>query len=197
MVTRRTSKAVIVVGLLFVASCGTASVTETGSTIESRKSETTGVTSSSEPSTTATTPAQNPATTEPTRVDTPTTTASSSQDGVFFPKLKGPQKGSMTTTGRGQLILSDKGCLRLKAGKGTSLLIWPSDYSLDTKGSRVRILNGNRRIVAEVGNYVEVGGGELPSLQLEAIPESLRQKLPGRCSPPYHAVGDEVNVLQE
>ncbi len=103
----------------------------------------------------------------------------------------------MTTMGSGQLILSDNGCLRLKAGEYTSLLIWPPNYSLNTEGNHVRVINENGQVAAEVGDEIQVGGGELSSLQVEAIPESLRQQLPERCPPPYHAVGDEVTVLQK
>lgn len=103
----------------------------------------------------------------------------------------------MTTTQRGRLILTDNGCLRLKTVEDhpAFLLIWPPDYSLNTEGDLVRVLNEKGQLAAEVGDYVEVGGGST-SLDVVPIPESLRQKLPERCAPPYHAVGDEVQVLQ-
>ena len=107
----------------------------------------------------------------------------------------------MQTTGLGRLILTDNGCLRLGDSEGRGryapMLIWPPDYSLITEGNNVRIINENGQVAAEVGDYIQVGGGGLSSLQVDAIPESLRQKLPERCSPPYHLVGFEVEVVRE
>lgn len=105
----------------------------------------------------------------------------------------------MAARDAGKLIVTDDGCLRLNypGPHLGSLLIWPPDYSLDTEGNHVRIINENGQVAAEVGDYVEVGGGGLTSLNVELIPETLRQKLPERCRPPYHAVGFEVNVLRE
>lgn len=104
----------------------------------------------------------------------------------------------MSTRGRGQLALTANGCLRLRTveGRRGSLLIWPPDYSLNIEGNRIRILNEKGQVAAVVGDYVEVGGGGLSSLNVEMIPESLRKKIPERCSPPYHAVGERVQVVQ-
>lgn len=65
--------------------------------------------------------------------------------------------------GSGQLILTDNGCLRLKAGEYTSLLIWPPNYSLNTEGNHVRVINENGQVAAEVGDEIQVGGGALVS----------------------------------
>lgn len=192
-------KVIPAVMLLFAISCGTTSNTETVSTTESHETGTTEVTPSSEPPATMAS-TQNGETTEPTSASTTSkTTASYSENGIFFPKQKSPRGAVMSTRGRGQLVLSDKGCLRLKTveGRRGSLLIWPPDYSLNTQGNRVRILNKSGQVAAMVGDYVEVGGGGLSSLNVEMIPEDLRQELPERCSPPYHAVGEEVRVVQE
>lgn len=104
----------------------------------------------------------------------------------------------MQARGTGELIVTNDRCLRLSfPGKQRGeLLIWPPNYSLDARGNRIRVLNANGRVVAEVGDYIEVGGGEISTLELEGIPERLRQELPERCSPPYWLVGEEVNVLQ-
>ena len=207
---RVTSKAILFAIVLFTASCSTASVTETGSTSEPQGSKAastnslskpsqTATTSSVEPSPTATTLAQNPATRGSARTTDPTTTTgSSSSNRIFFPTQKGPRNAIMTARGTGELIVTDGGCLRLSfpVKRGGDLLIWPPNYSLDTKGNRIRVLNANGRVMAEVGDYIEVGGGGLSSLEVDVIPESLRQELPERCPPPYFLVGVEVNVLQ-
>ena len=197
MATHRALKAVLTASLIFAVSCGPVSVTEAGPPTEPQKPDFTEVISSPEPAATTVDSTQNAATTEPTRMNTPATTKSYSQDSIFFPKQKGPQRGSMATVGSGRLILTGNGCLRLKTleGEPSALLIWPPDYSLNAEGNRVRVLNANGQVVAEVGNYVKVGGGRLSSLNVEIIPESLRRKLPERCSPPYHAVGDKVSVV--
>lgn len=157
---RGASKVVLIVVLLFAASCGTTSSTETASTVESQKTETTEATLSSEPPATTMASTQNSETMESTRADTPTTTTSYSQDGIFFPKQKNPRGAVMSTRGRGQLVLTDNECLRLKTveGRRGSLLIWPPDYSLNTEGNRVRVINEKGQVAAVVGDYVEVGG---------------------------------------
>jgi hypothetical protein len=98
----------------------------------------------------------------------------------------------------GKLILTDNGCLRLKhlEGHRGDLPIWPPGYSLSVKGDLVSILDENGQLIAEVGDNLDMCGGNI-SLDVPAIPESLRQELPDRCPPPYFMVGDHVEVLQE
>lgn len=185
--------------VLFTAiACSATSTTETGATVEPQEFESTGTTSSTDTSKTATTSTQNHATTKTSRADTTATTSSFSQDGVFFPKQRGPQRGFPDARATGQLILTSNGCLRLKQFDDLrgDLPIWPPDYSLHTEGDHVRILDENGRFVAEVGDYLDMGGGII-SLDVTAIPESLRRELPERCPPPYFMVGDEVDVVQE
>lgn len=214
VITRRVLKTVLVLGLLFAASCGTASVTETASTAESQGTETTAtmetteVTASPEPPATSTTLPRKAETTESTKAYGPANTTSYSQDGIFFPKQKGPRRGVMEARGAGRLILTGNGCLRLGVGGDypSDLIVWPPGYSLNTEGNRVRIINENGRVAAEVGDEIVSGGGqivaaesrdELSSRDLAAIPDYLRPELPKRCPPPYRLAGSEVEVLSE
>lgn len=200
MIVPRTLQALLIIGLLSAVSCGTASVTETASTDESPEPKTTtGATSTSAPPSTSTTSPRKPAKAESTKADSPANTTASSQNEIFFPTQKDPQRDAATAMGSGQLILTNDGCLRLKAVEDypSRLLIWPPNYSLNTEGNRVRIMNENGQIAAEVGDEMRVSGGELWSLQVEAIPESSRQELSERCPPPYWLTGFEVDVVEE
>ena len=215
MIVTRTLQALLILGLLFSVSCGTGSVTETASTAESQGTKTTAATENTEvtappepPAATSTTSPQKPATTGSTKADSPANTTASSQGGIYFPTQKSQERGVMEARGAGRLILTDNGCLRLGSGGDypSDLIIWPPGYSLNIEGNRVRIINENGQVAAEVGDEIVSGGGqivaarsrdELSSRDLAAIPDYLQRELPERCPPPYRLAGSEVEVLSE
>lgn len=85
-------------------------------------------------------------------------------DTVFFPQ-PAPHAGPtviMAALGSGTLALKN-GCLWLKNGADTDLIIWPALYRLDTSGGRVAILDATGAKFAEVGGAITIGGGELTS----------------------------------
>lgn len=201
-------KVVLIVGLISSVSCGTTSVTDTASTAGSSETKNTAKTNSaSPPATTFTTSSRKAETNVSTKADDPASTTASSQDGIFFPTLEGPQRDVMEARATGRLILTGNGCLRLGAGGDypSSLLIWPPGYSLNAEGNRARIINENGQVAVEVGDEIVTGGGEivppassgeLSSRDLAAIPENLRPELPERCPPPYWVVGEGLDVLE-
>ena len=97
-----------------------------------------------------------------------------------------------TALGRGWLALDDN-CLRLKPfyffGKGV-LLIWPYGYSLETESKEIRILDNDGRVVARVGHWIKVGGGEVP---LEIVEKYIGKPLSDNCTGPYWLVSGVIN----
>lgn len=189
------SKMALIVILFASTACGAASVTESGSTRESQELQITNSTSLPETSTT-TIPSQSTTKMKTSRIEA--TTGSFVQDGIFFPVQKGPRTGAPDARAVGKLTLTDGRCLRLKELEGYrgDLLIWPPDYSLYTEGGFIRILDENDKVVAEVGDYLDMGGGII-SLDVASISKNLRQELPKHCPPPYFLVGFDLEVSRE
>ncbi|CAN5867646.1 hypothetical protein BH23ACT11_BH23ACT11_11780 [soil metagenome] len=94
----------------------------------------------------------------------------------------------------GQLVLDNDGCLRVDSKHSQKyVLIWTPGYTVKSEGPNIRILNEKNRVVAETGNKIRVGGGEIPGLSLDGIAflsERLQQELPRRCAGPYWLVGE-------
>ena len=62
----------------------------------------------------------------------------------------------------GKLVLSE-GCVSIGGGKGNpEVLIWPAGYYLNQVEDRVQILDYRGKVVARIGDWVEMGGGEAP-----------------------------------
>jgi len=109
---------------------------------------------------------------------------------LFFPQQKEAKPDFMTALLVGELTLAD-GCLRLNDIDGNSfLLIWPQGFSLRNEKNIIQVVDDTGQFVAQVGDNLEVGGGEMPG---EYISEYLSQPLPSGCSGPYWIVGNEIN----
>ena len=79
---------------------------------------------------------------------------------VFFPQVRGGLDGGPTAMAGGRLVVDEKGCLRLKSGKGaTQMPVWPASLRLETEDGRIRVKSSGGRTVAEVGKEVSMGGG--------------------------------------
>ena len=118
---------------------------------------------------------------------------------VFFPQHDAPlgtdDGGSYWA---GQLILDD-GCLRVEVppdvngSGGSSLLIWPSGYTLSAEDRVVRVADGNGRVAAHVGDHIRLSRATVS--YKEARDQSLIQGLPEDCAGPHFLVGDEVTAF--
>ncbi|MDD3819542.1 MAG: hypothetical protein PHG41_06910, partial [Actinomycetota bacterium] len=92
-----------------------------------------------------------------------------------------------------KLEMDDNGCLRAEG----YLLIWPYGYSLHTDGEEIQIINDKGQVVACVGGYIDIGGGEVALPEEEAkkhIEKNIiRQELPDGCNGPYWIVGEVIS----
>jgi len=104
---------------------------------------------------------------------------------VFMPQLKMRDVGFMDALISGELVVQD-GCLRVKAGDGSTLVIWQADYFLTDNDGILEILDETGAVVARVGEMVYMGGGEQPSVD----DTELRQPIPDQCGGPYWRMGD-------
>lgn len=89
----------------------------------------------------------------------------------------------------GKLVLKD-GCFRLAWPGSSELLIWPHGYTYRVSGSRIDILNENGAVVAHSGQFIKLGGGEVPSIQY-----LTGTRPPENCPGPYWLVGEVVGNL--
>ncbi len=88
--------------------------------------------------------------------------------------------------GKGKLVLDDQGCIRVNSDAGY-LLLWPEDFSVRGTGNSVQILDGQERVVARIGDQVEMSGG---AVDTHEWPHSKTVRdLPAECKGPYWMVG--------
>lgn len=107
----------------------------------------------------------------------------------FFPQQRDAPNVYMDALLAGELVLID-GCLRVNDSDGNSyLLVWPQGFSLRIESNVIQVIDDTDHIVAQVGDKLEVSGGEMPG---EYISEYLSQPLPSGCSGPYWIVGNEI-----
>jgi hypothetical protein len=73
----------------------------------------------------------------------------------------------MEALAHGNLVLTDN-CIRLEIDISLAnyLLVWPPDFNIRFENSVVEIVNGNGDIVASLGDYVQMSGGEIQLLSL-------------------------------
>ena len=118
---------------------------------------------------------------------------------VFFPQHGAPlgtdDGGSYWA---GQLILDD-GCLRVEVPpdvngpRGSSLLIWPSGYTLSAEDRVVRVADDNGRVAAHVGDHIRLSRATVS--YKEAQDQGLLRGMTEECAGPYFLVGDEVTAF--
>lgn len=99
-----------------------------------------------------------------------------------FPQARNPAGAEMMALARGRLEIVD-GCLRLRgpgAGEGV-LIVWPSSAVLEEVSGKIRVRDARLGTWAEVGDEIEMGGGNSPSVSVGL----LTAPIPNACRGPY------------
>jgi hypothetical protein len=105
----------------------------------------------------------------------------------YFPVQNEPEAIQMQVRIEGRLIL-DEGYLRLKPILHESyIIIWPYGYTVRLEDSTVQVIDADGQVVACVGDWIVLGGGETDSA--EAVERSIGQSLPSDCTGPYWIAG--------
>jgi hypothetical protein len=103
----------------------------------------------------------------------------------------------------GKLLLDREGCLRVDDPTFDQddpgyVPLWPPQYKPDVERGDVQILDGKGRVVARVGEGVDMGGGEIDIATLEEftfMDERLMRELSERCPGRYWLVSNgEVKI---
>ena len=98
----------------------------------------------------------------------------------------------------GQLVLHD-GCLGVEVPPdvngpgGTRLLIWPNGYAADVEGLDVRVVDGNGKVAARVGDHIRLTHATIS--YTEASDQGLVRGIPEACEGPFYLVGDEITAF--
>lgn len=102
----------------------------------------------------------------------------------FFPQQQISPSVFMDALLVGKLVLVGS-CLRVEDNNNNYVLIWPQGFSLKTADKFIQISDGAGNLVAQVGDNINVSGGEILS---EQIGNYVSQTLPNDCSGPYWIV---------
>lgn len=123
---------------------------------------------------------------------------SSTVPGVFFP-VRQPVNGYMMAQIEGKLVLDDRGCLRLRyEGDGSLVPVWAPGFGVDDSAGEVRVLDAKGRVVARVGDEVNLGGGEGPPAErLPAVDGRTKRELRDRCPGEYWLASPDVDVIRQ
>jgi hypothetical protein len=103
---------------------------------------------------------------------------------TFFPVQKEVPNAMLQALLQGELVV-ENGCLRVSG----NLILWPYGYSVQTEDGETLVLNAEGRAVARVGDFVQLGGGEIPAFSAEARTGTA---LPEGCAGPYWLTGEVV-----
>lgn len=115
--------------------------------------------------------------------------------GLAFPRQDPPEGvfAEMMALFIGELF-EENGCLRVRgeAQDPGLLVIWPYDHTLtvDAEG-RPEVRDGEGAVVARVGDRIEMGGGQSPSLI-----SPLAETLPSTCPGPYWIAARGIRSTQ-
>ena len=65
---------------------------------------------------------------------------------------------------RGGLYLDGEGCIRIEQSLGQATMLWPAGFDVRRNGDRIEILDAQGRVVGNLDQQFETGGGYMPSL---------------------------------
>ena len=137
-------------------------------------------------------PAQGSGETPTPRASTTPSGASSGVPGVFFAERQ-TGGGSMLSEIRGELVLDERGCLRVRhQDSGSPAIVWPNGFETERSDGGIRILDREGEVVAKVGKAVYMSGGGTPIRGNEAVDDRTRLELLERCPGGYWVAGSPV-----
>ena len=122
----------------------------------------------------------------------PPAQAPQKQAGLFFPQKPRPGGLSLSALGGGKLVVKNS-CIYMGTRHHSDVVVWPYGYSLSRKDGEIRILNEKGKVVAQVGEEVRIGGGEITQAEAGPTPEAARRQfeekrgelgVPNRCRGP-------------
>lgn len=116
--------------------------------------------------------------------------------GVFFAERR-PGGEDMMAEIRGQLVLDHAGCLRVRYGGGSSVIVWPTGFEPEKVDGEVRVLDGKGKVVARVGERAYMAGGGTPIRGNRAVDERTRQELLERCPGSYWIAAEPVRIPRQ
>lgn len=88
------------------------------------------------------------------------------ESGSVFLSMRVDPAESMDALFEGAVVADESGCLRLDSPDAHTV-VWPMDYSFDSAGGTIRILDADGGLVGRVGESFHLGGGEVTSLHDE------------------------------
>jgi hypothetical protein len=108
---------------------------------------------------------------------------------VAFPRQGPGERDVMEALLVGELAQVN-GCLRVKSSEIPEeyLPIWPAGFRLGTSNP-FQVLNEAGEVVAQVGQEVRLGGGEVPDEVVQEVAQ-MEEPLPSNCLGPYWVVGE-------
>ena len=118
---------------------------------------------------------------------------------VFFPQHDAPLGTDDGGSYWAGLLILDEGCLRVEVPPdvngpgGSSLLIWPSGYTLSAVDRVVRVSDDNGRVAARVGDHIRLSRATVS--YKEARDQGLLRGMSEDCGGPFYLVGDEVTAF--
>jgi hypothetical protein len=109
---------------------------------------------------------------------------------VAFPRQGPGERDVMEALLVGELAEINS-CLRVKSSEIPEeyLPIWPAGFRLSSSSNPLQVLNETGEVVAQVGQEVRLGGGEVPNDVVQEVAQ-LEEPLPADCSGPYWVVGE-------
>lgn len=115
---------------------------------------------------------------------------------VLFAERR-PGGGDMLAEIRGELVLDERGCLRVRYRGGSSVIVWPTGFEPERADGEVRVLDREGKVVAKVGEAVYMGGGGSPIRGNKAVDDRTRQRLLERCPGSYWIAAPPVRIPRQ
>ncbi len=109
-------------------------------------------------------------------------------DDIFILTQQKPQYDHMEaliSTKPALLSIDNGGCIKVKE----HTIIWPYGFELIKTGDKITIVDDKGNFTAEVGDFIQLSGGECSDCTQEEILRIVGVNTENKCSGPYWIVG--------